>query len=269
MTDRVRGWRRVASAMWKSPDDPQIFGALDVDARPVLAYIERARTRGHHVTPTHLVGKALAHALAAVPQLNVQIQGGRIRPRDSIDIFFITAVAGGRDLSGVKVTSTDRKSAVEVARELATRSTAMKHGDDADFARTKQLTDRAPMWLLRPLLRASAFLTQRLRLEVPRLGLHPCPFGSAMVSSVGMLGLPQGFAPLAWMYGVPLLVLVGEIREQAVAVDGRVEARKVLPLTATIDHRYVDGWHISQLMRAAQEYLADPEAASLRIVRAS
>jgi pyruvate dehydrogenase E2 component (dihydrolipoamide acetyltransferase) len=260
----LRGWRRVAGAMWSSPDDPQIFGALDVDAQPLRAFIGAARRAGHHLTPTHLVGRALAHALAEVPEVNVQIRNGHSRRRSSIDVFFIAsaggvaAVEGGRDLSGVKIERAEGKSAVEIAGELARRGGAMKRGDDAEFARTKRLIDRVPPWLLRPALRASAFLSQRLQLDLPRLGLHPSPFGSAMVSSVGMLGLPRGFAPLAWMYDVPLLVLVGEIAEQPVAVDGRVEARPVLPITATIDHRYVDGWHIANLMRAFREYLADP-----------
>jgi len=244
--------------MWSSPDDPQIFGALDVDARPLLAQLQRARAAGFHVTPTHLVGRALAQALVAVPDLNVQIRHGRSRARASVDVFFITAVAGG-DLSGVKIENADRKSVTEIATELADRSTAIKRGDDREFARTKGLTDRLPPRLLRTVLRASAFLTQRLQLDVPSLGLHHSPFGSAMVSSVGMLGLPRGFAPLAWMYDVPLLVLVGEIGEQAVAVDGRVEARSMLPLTATIDHRYVDGSHIAHLMQAFRKALAEPE----------
>jgi len=246
--------------MWSGPNDPQIFGALDVDARPVQAFVERARAAGHHVTPTHLVGRALAHALVEVPDLNVQIRRGRARARESIEVFFITAVKGGHDLSGVKVSAADRKSAFEIAAELDRRSSALKRGDDADFARTKNLTDRLPPWLLRSALRASAFLTQELRLEIPALGLHPTPFGSAMVTSVGMLGLPRGFAPLAWMYDVPILVLVGEIAEQAVAVGGKVEVRPMLPITATIDHRYVDGWHISKLMRAFRAYLEDPAA---------
>ena len=42
------------------------------------------------------------------------------------------------------------------------------------------------------------------------------------------------------------------------AIDGRVEVRPVLPLTATIDHRYADGWHISQLIRPFKVYLNDP-----------
>jgi pyruvate/2-oxoglutarate dehydrogenase complex dihydrolipoamide acyltransferase (E2) component len=32
----------------------------------------------------------------------------------------------------------------------------------------------------------------------------------------------------------------------------------VIPLSATIDHRYVDGSHISRAMAAFREYLEDP-----------
>jgi len=244
--------------MWSSPDDPQIFGALDVDARKIQAFMRDAAAAGAHVTPTHLVGRALAHALGAVPDLNVQIRRGRAWPRSSIDVFYITSVAGGRDLSGVKVEHVDRKAASEIASELTQRSRALKRGDDPDLGKTKQVTDHVPPWLLRPVLRASAFVTQRLQLELPKLGLHPSPFGSAMVSSVGMLGLPRGFAPLAWMYDVPILLLVGEIAEQAVVEGGKVEPRPILPISATIDHRYVDGWHVANAMRAFREYLAEP-----------
>ena len=256
---RATGWRRIASAIWSAPRDPQIFGALDIDAGPTRAFIDRARAAGDRVTPTHLVGRAVGHALDVVPDLNVQIRRGRIIPRDDIEVFFITAVAAGHDLSGVKVSGIDRKPVIEVARELADRSTRLKAGSDPEFARTKHVMDRLPPSLLRIALRASAMITQGLRREVPALGLHRSPFGSAMVSSIGMLGLPQGFAPLAWMYDVPVLVLVGELTPKPVAVAGRVEVREVLPITATIDHRYADGWHISKLMNAFREYLAAPE----------
>jgi pyruvate/2-oxoglutarate dehydrogenase complex dihydrolipoamide acyltransferase (E2) component len=256
---RVTGWRRIAGALWRAPSDPQIFGALELEAAGVRAFIDRARDAGHRVTPTHLVGRAVGHALASVPEINVQIRGGRIIPRDSIEVFFITAVAAGHDLSGIKVSEIDRKPAIEVARELADRSGRLKSGSDPEFARTKRVMDRLPPRLLRVALRLGALVTEDLRREIPMLGLRRFPFGSAMVSSVGMLGLPQGFAPLAWMYDVPVLVLVGEITEKPVAVGGVVEVREILPITATIDHRYADGWHISKLMKAFREYLAAPE----------
>jgi pyruvate/2-oxoglutarate dehydrogenase complex dihydrolipoamide acyltransferase (E2) component len=256
---RLTGWRHIANAMWGPPDDPQIYGALDIDAGALLAFIERARAHGEHVTATHLVGRAVARALEEVPDLNVRIRGTRSLPRPSIDVFFITAVSGGHDLSGIKVDRVDQRSVYEVARELGGRARRMKAGDDREFARSKNVLDHLPRPLLRAALRATAFATTTLQLELPPLGLHRSPFGSAMVTSVGMFGLPQGFAPLAWMYDVPLLVLVGEVAERPVVVDHHVVARPVLPITATIDHRYVDGWHVSRLMRAFRSYLEAPE----------
>ncbi|MEO7731473.1 MAG: 2-oxo acid dehydrogenase subunit E2 [Kofleriaceae bacterium] len=256
---RLTGWRRIASAMWRAPDDPQIFGGLELDAGPVLAFLARARGAGHHVTVTHLVDRAIAYALREVPEMNVRIRRGRARPRRSIDVFFITAVAEGNDLSGVAIRGADAKPAIVIADELIERSGAMKRGHDRELAQTKRLLDHIPWWLLRGALKATAFLTQELEIEQPALALRRAPFGSAMVTSVGMFGLPQGFAPLAWMYDVPLLVLVGEIAARPVVVDGRVEVRDMLPITATIDHRYVDGWHVSRLMKAFRDYLAAPD----------
>lgn len=255
---RLSGWRRIANAMWHSPDDPQIYGALDVDATAALAFLERCRAAGHRVTATHLVGRAVARALVEVPDLNVRIRAGHALPREAVDVFFITAVRGGHDLSGVKVVDLGARTIFELAGDLAKRANRMKRGDDRELARTKSAMDSLPAPLLRVAMRATAFLTNTLRLELPPLGLHPSPFGSAMVTSVGMFGLPQGFAPLAWMYDVPLLVLVGEITEKPVVVDHQVVVRPVLPITATIDHRYVDGWHVSKLMKAFQGYLTSP-----------
>lgn len=249
----------MASAIWSAPSDPQIYGSLDVEATALVRFVERVRAAGHHVTPTHLVGRAVARALAAVPDLNVRILGTRAIRRRSVDIFFITAIKSGHDLSGVKVRGVDSRSAIDVAAELASRAERLRAGRDPEFARTKAMTDRLPRPLLRLALGATRLVTETLDLDVPPLGLHANPFGSAMITSVGMFGLPQGYAPIAWLYGVPLVVLVGEIEERAVVVDHQVVARPVLPLGATIDHRFVDGWHVSKAVASLREYLAAPE----------
>ena len=255
---RLTGWRKIANALWDAPSDPQIYGALDVDATAMLAFIALARSHGEHVTATHLVGRAVAQALVAVPELNVRLVGDRAIDRESIDVFFITAVAGGQDLSGVKVDDADAKSAAEVARELGRRSRTMKEGKDPDFARTKQTMETLPRAILRPVLRFSAWLAGDRAKRIDALGLAPTPFGSAMMTSVGMFGLPMGFAPLAWMYRVPLLVLVGEIGDRPVAISGRVEVRPIVPITVTIDHRYVDGAQLGRALQAFRDYLTSP-----------
>jgi chloramphenicol O-acetyltransferase len=257
---KLTGWRRIAGSLWGPPNDPQIYGAMEVDATNVLAFIERARAAGHRVTATHVVGCAVAHALHEVPDFNVRIRGGKVFARDTVDVFFITAVEGGRSLSGVKIERTDDKPIYEVAAELADRATRMKQGDDPDFARTKSMMEAMPVPLLRVSLRFSAWIAGDHDRDLKALSVKRSPFGSAMITSVGMFGLPLGFAPLARFYKVGLLVLVGEIADEPVAIDGQVEIRPILPITATIDHRYADGWHISQLLKPFREYLADPAA---------
>ncbi|MBI4260989.1 MAG: 2-oxo acid dehydrogenase subunit E2 [Actinobacteria bacterium] len=257
---KLSGWRKIAGAMWGPPDDPQVYGILEFDATPVLSFMERARAAGHRVTPTHLVGRAIAMALHEVPDFNVRIRGSKVIPRETVDVFFIAAVEGGRELSGVRVDRSDEKPVVEIADELRERATRMKEGDDEEFAKTKKTIAAMPRRLLRPAMRFSAWMSGDRNRSIKLLGVKASPFGSAMVTSIGMFGIPQGFAPLARFYKMPLLVLVGEIHDRPWAVDGRVEIRPVLPLTATIDHRYADGWHISQLIKPFNAYLEDPSA---------
>ena len=257
---RIVGWRRIANALWHAPSDPQIYGMLDADARPILAALNRLRATGSHATPTHVVGKALAHTLAEVPELNVRLLGGRAVPHETVDVFFITAVDGGHDLSGVKIRRADEKSLRSVGEELDARSREMKAGHDKEFSQTKHLTDALPVPALRAALHVMAWVVGDHAKSVKALSLAASPFGGGMVTSVGMLGIPMGFAPLAWMYRVPILVLVGEMTDKPVAENGKVVVRTVLPLTFTVDHRYVDGWHLGRAMAAFREYLAAPEA---------
>jgi pyruvate dehydrogenase E2 component (dihydrolipoamide acetyltransferase) len=257
---RLTGWRKIANAVWDGPNDPQIYGAFDIEATALVAFMEAARAKGHRVTPTHIVGRAIGRMLEAVPVLNVRLVGGKAYPHPTIDVFFIAAVEGGTDLSGVKITSCDTKSAVEIAKELHDRAKRVKKGDDPDFKKTKSIMDFLPIWLLRIVLRFTAWLTGDRAMSVKVLGAKALPFGSAMVTSVGMFGIPMGFAPLAWMYRVPLLILVGELTDKAVVIDKKIEIRTILPVTATIDHRYADGAQLGKALKAFRAYLADPAA---------
>ncbi|MFI6603686.1 2-oxo acid dehydrogenase subunit E2 [Nonomuraea sp. NPDC050536] len=246
-------WRKLADASWGAPRDPQFFGELDLDAATALAFIEEARRHsGVHVTMTHVIGRAVAHALSTVPELRVRRAFRGLRPRSSSDVFFIAVSDDGRELSGVKVADADHKSVVAVAEELQRRDPGLERG--------KALLARLPGWLLRPALALGAWLTSDLDLDLSRIGLPRQAFGGAMVSSVGMWGIDRAFSPLASYYRVPVLVLVGAVRMRSVAVAGDVVVRPMLTLTATFDHRYTDGFHAARFAAAIREYYADPAA---------
>ena len=256
---KIRGWRKITNASWGAPTDPQIYGDLEVDAVEILDFITEAREKtGVKVTVTHVVGKALAHALGENRDLNVRIYRSKFVERDTVDVFFIVSMGEGTELSGVKVESADEKPVVDIARELADRATKIRTGGDPEFGKTKRMLDRTPVKLLRRTIRLSAWLTADRDLDLKKYGLPRQAFGSVIVSSVGMFGIQHAYAPLASYYRIPFLALVGQVEEKPAVVDGQVVARPRLTISATMDHRYLDGFHAARLARSAREYLEDP-----------
>ncbi len=257
---KIDGWRKIAAATWGNPNDPQIFGDLELDASATLDFVEDAReATGTRVTMTHMVGKALAVAFGENPDLNVRLYRGHFVPRETVDIFFIVSAGKGLDLSGVKVREADEKPVIEIARELAERADRIRTGQDAEFGRTKTNLGRTPHRMLHTALKLAAWLTVDRDMDLRRFGLPRQAFGTAMVSSVGMFGIQHAYAPLSPYYRVPMLVLVGEVAKKAVVVDDQIEARPVLSAAATLDHRYVDGYHAARIAKSFRSYLEDPK----------
>ncbi len=259
MARRVSGWRKLAGSTWGRPMDPQFFGDLEIDAGPLMSYMAEARqTAGVHVTLTHLMGRAVAHGLAEVPELRVRLARGREHDRDSVDVFFIVTTGSGQELTGVKIHDADRKSAVGIADELNGRCRAIDAGRDPELGRGKALLTTLPPSLLRLALRLGAWLTSDLNLDLSRLGMPRQAFGGAMITSVGMWGVGHAYSPLAHYYRVPVLVLVGAVRKAPTVADDKLVIRPMLTVTATFDHRYVDGFHAARFANAVRDYCEKP-----------
>jgi len=257
---RSSGWRRIAAAAWRQPSDPQIYGDLEVDATQLQAFIDEARSAtGVRVTVTHLVGKAIARALAEQPDLNTLLYRGRFLSRESVDVFFAVSVEAGKEVSGIKVAAADRKPVLDIAAELARRVERLRSGE-REVGGAAKTVDATPFWLLRPLLRFTTWLTADKGVGLRRLGLPRRAFGSAMVSSVAMFGVQKAYGPLSPLFRIPILALVSEVTVKPVVVEGQIEARPMLTITATMDHRYLDGSHAARLGHSVREYLEDPGA---------
>lgn len=251
-------WRRVALAAWRAPDNPTVYGTLEVDMTEGLALIERLRERdGVHATVTHLVAKALAVSLARYPDANGLIIGRRLYVRDAVDIFLQVASEDGRDLSGIKIRNLDRLPIAEIARQVEARAARLRAGLDREVERSKSSLERIPDRLLAPTLRLIGFLGYNLGLDLRRLGVAQDQFGSAMVTSIGSIdaGLGLALAPIVPFSHVPILVLVNNVQRRPVVVDDRIEIRPMLCLGCTFDHRFIDGVLGARIARCLREGL--------------
>ena len=252
--------RKLAISTWSAPREGNIYGKLTIDAGPAMAYIDKVRAEtGEKVTITHLVGKAVAIALARTPGLNGRIVFGGFAPFETVDVTYLVALEEGGDLGKAKIARADTKTCAEIAADLRSRAGKLHRKEDAEFEKSKGLLKVLPTFLLRPLLFVIGWLGGALGVEIPALGVERFPFGSCIITSVGMFGLDEGFAPPTPFARVPLLVLVGAVRDRPAVIDGVIGVRTELTITATIDHRFIDGFQGGTLAKTVREVLESPE----------
>jgi pyruvate/2-oxoglutarate dehydrogenase complex dihydrolipoamide acyltransferase (E2) component len=234
-------FRRMAAAMWRSPSDPSIYGQMDVDATASLEFLAQHQP-GARLTITHLVARAVASAMRDQPEINGKVRfWGRLEQRSTIDVFVTVATEGNRDLSGARIERADEKSLVELAAEIRERAGRIRDGADTSYKKSRSMLKAVPWWLARPATWLSDVLVNELHVDLASQGMPSDPFGSAIVTSIGMFGIDAAFAPFVPLARCPMLILVPEIRPRPWAVGERVEVRPVLRLCATFDHRIIDG----------------------------
>lgn len=258
---RLSSWRKIALGSWHDAGDPSVYGILEVDMGPALAYLERLRAKtGVKLTVTHFVGKAVANMLARHQDINCILRLGRLYPRKDVDVFFqVASDVTGKDLSGMTIRQADTKSIPELAIEMQLRAEKIRKQGDPEFKKMKSTMGGLPAWASRFVLGFAGFILYTLNLWTPLLGSPRDPFGSCMITSIGGLGLDLAFAPLVAYSRVPLLIAVGAVRDTPVARDGKIEIAKIARLCVTIDHRLIDGMHASHMARTLTAIFADPE----------
>lgn len=259
---KPRGWRKVAIASWPRPQDPTTYGVLELDATAAMAYVAALRERqGVPVTLLALVLKALADVMADEPASTRMLRLGRWVERESVDLF-VHVDRDGRDLSGFKLVDVPSKTLLALADELSTRAQAVRSPESREsLRRSTSITDLLPMALMPLALRIQDFLAHDLGIAIPPLGIFPDPFGAAMVTNVGSLGLDLAFPPVPPLARSALVMAMGRVRERPWAVDGQVLARPVLSLGVAVDHRVLDGAQASRMAAAFRRMLGNPQEA--------
>jgi pyruvate dehydrogenase E2 component (dihydrolipoamide acetyltransferase) len=272
---QLPAWRKLALGTWGAPTNPAAYGVLDLDCENALAWAARAReATGEKVSLTHVVGKAAAVAIAAAPETNGFASMGRLMLRDRVDVFFQVAFFDRDDshpmdrhlatrtdanLAGAKVDGADKKSVVEIARELRDRAQAIRARRHEDTIRTTRMLASLPAPLTAVAAHLGAFLSFDLGIDLSPVGIPFDPFGSCMVTNVGVFGLEGAWAPLVPYARTPICITLGAVHEVAAVVDGRIAARKHVLIGVAFDHRVLDGYQAGVMARRFQAVFERPD----------
>ncbi len=243
-------FRRMAAAMWRRPNDPTIYGNTEIEMGPALALIARLRGEGSRATVTHLVAKSVALALARHPHLNARVRfWGKLERRKTVDFFLQVASDDGQDLSGHRIAAADKLSLRELASSVGEAAKKIRSDDDPKFKQSKGLLRALPWWFLRTFLSIASLLTNELDVDLSGSGMPADLFGAAMITSLGMHGIDEGYAPMTPVARCLMIVLVPAVREKPVVHEGQIVICPMLKLCATFDHRMIDGHSAAVLCR--------------------
>jgi hypothetical protein len=262
--ENLSSFRRIAIGTWKTVGDPSVYGTIKLRADKMVAYIDAFRARtGKKLTITHVMAKAVALVLAEMPDANAILRRNRIYLRDDIGVFFQVAmedpITKEIDLSGATIFEAQTKSLEEIFDEFSAKVTKVKKGKDKELEGTRSTFKKIPYRLLGPFLDLLGYLSFELNLDLKFAGIPRDPFGSAMVTNIGSLGLEEAYVPLVPYSHVPLLIAVGAVQDEPVLEDGKVVPGKILRACATFDHRVLDGMHAAHMSKTITRVFADPE----------
>jgi len=257
---KTPSWRKIALSTWRRPADPEVYGTLEVDLTRAYAWREKHAGVEPKVTVLHMVARAVALAMERYPDLNGFVRFGRIYLRDSVDMFFQVATEGddGRaDLTGVHLRELNRKSVHMISAEMAAKVERARKKKDTDLQKTSGIFNAMPGPLVRFVLWLVGFISYTLNIRFP--GIPRDSMGGCMISNVGSLGLDVAYAPLIPWSRVPMIIILGQAKPRPVAIEGRVEAREIVTLNATIDHSFCDGALLARMVKVVQEAFDNPD----------
>ncbi|KAL0483629.1 hypothetical protein AKO1_011471 [Acrasis kona] len=270
MPPRMGIRRKMAVAAWEPSTNPNMLGMLSVNVEPALKFLEKVnKTASVKVTLTALGGKILGMAMAKHPRTNVKLLWGKIIQHKTVDIAFLVAIGHDAkddgtstkpDLAQVKISQINECSLEQVATKLGGGVKELRTGNSKDYNKTKETVQSIPFWLLGYVLSFGGWLASAVGLSLPQLGVKAYPFGSCIVTNVGTLGIEMAFIPPTPFCHVPMYVSFGAIKKvPAVDDDGKVVVQSQMKVTATIDHRIIDGAEAGVLVQAFRRMLEDPE----------
>ncbi len=253
-------WRLVSTAVYTKPTDSRIFGSVELDVTELEQWVLRKREEGLKITLMFPIILMTARALkTVVPELNCFVKRGHLVHRDSVDIIISVLMDRGRQMTSLRLPDADAMSISQMAEWMTEHLQPHRTADQGAVARQKK-------WLAKlgwPLRNMVVWIWRKLFVEwgirIPFTKVNPDAFGSLIFSNIGSIGLDVGYPALLPVSNVPLVMVMGSVQSKPAVVDGQIIPRRLLNLSATLDHRVVDAQQGGKLFRYLKRAIKNPE----------
>ncbi|MCF8237420.1 MAG: 2-oxo acid dehydrogenase subunit E2 [Saprospiraceae bacterium] len=253
-------WRLVSTAIYSKPLDARISGSVELDVTDLEDWVLKRREDGLKITLMYplilLTARALKHE---VPAINCYVKRGHIVHRSSVDIMVSVLMDRGQQMGSLRLKDADQMTLPQMAAWMKENLQKHREQDVEGAARLKNSLARIS-WPFRGML---IWIWRKLVVEwgfrIPFTHMGPDAFGSMIFSNIGSIGLDIGYPALLPVSNVALVLNMGSINTKPVVIDGQIVPRRILNLSATMDHRVVDAQQGGKLFRYLKRGIRHPD----------
>lgn len=254
-------WRLTATSIYRKPVDSKIYGSVELDVTNLEAFISEKRSQGMKITLMHPLLLLIARALRdEVPELNCYVRRGKLIHRDSIDVTVSVLMRDSQQMSSVLVPNADKMNLQELADFLEAHVQGTRQGGLQNKSMHGKSVLASLPWPFRDWL---MLLVKKISIDwglnILPAKISPNSFGSFILTNIGSVGLDIGYPALLPLSNVSFVFVLGSTNTKPAVVDGQIVPRRIMNLSATLDHRIVDGSHGGKLFRYLKKGILKPE----------
>jgi hypothetical protein len=162
------------------------------------------------------------------------------------------------DLAGTMIRRCEDLQLKEFAEKLKQGAHQVRKDLPHELRTTLKILNWLPAALIPWMIKIYETLNFDWNISLKFLGFPRDPFGSAIITNVGSLGIDLAWAPLVPFSRVPVMISVGRLRMAPCVVGNQVLPRPMLSLAVTVDHRLIDGVHAGALTTIVRRCFENP-----------
>lgn len=244
--------------------DNEAFISLDIDLRPLEAYLSRLnqdRTDDKY-TYFHIISAAIAKAFVLRPKMNRFICNNRIYQRKNITVSFVVKKKfADQSEEGLAMLEFDPSETLDSYHKKIMNIIHQTRREDVKDTSSgaMDVMTKLPHWLMMLIIKTTLFLDKHGWAPQALIGTDP-NHAAIFLSNLGSIGLEAGYHHLVNWGTNSCFIVVGKKHMTATYdKEGNADIHEVIPLGITLDERIADGYYYSGTVALVKELLQHPE----------
>jgi len=238
--------------------DPTLYLSIDIDLTNVDAFLKsyNENRASEKLTYSHFGVDSLAKSLAAL-QLNGKMSFGSYQSDSRVDMGLLVDI-NGTNLSVLLMNECDKKSLPEICNFFNNKIKLAKSQKIKQINAQNNLMSFMPSYVSKVIMSFGLFLLADLAWYLPPITPKQSPRIHGAVSNISVSDIHNVYTALAAITKLEVIAVLLAPQIRPVVVDGKIEMRRTMIITLTIDARFINIEQSAMLSAMIKNYWEDP-----------